>query len=77
MPDILHLRINDPHALAIIENLEKMHAVDFLAGDEDDVEISDALKEEARRRLLHLKNNPDSAVSMQQFKSHIKSRLEK
>jgi len=77
MPETIHLRINDPHALAIIENLEKMHAVDFLTGDDDDIEISDALKTEARRRLEHLKNNPQTAVSLQEFKAHLQSRLGK
>ncbi len=75
--DTIHIRINDPHALAIIENLEKMHAVDFLTDDDEDIEITEALKAESRRRLEHLKNNPQSAIGLQQFKSHIQSRLSK
>jgi len=35
------------------------------------------LKTEARRRLEHLKNNPQTAVSLQEFKAHLQSRLGK
>ena len=77
MPDIIHLRINNQYALSIIENLEKMHAVDFISAENDEIEIPETVKEETRRRLLQIKDNPETAISLDQFQKYLQTRLDK
>lgn len=77
MPDTIHLRINNQYALSIIENLEKMHAVDFISAENDEIEIPETVKEETRRRLLLIKDNPETAISLDQFQKHLQTRLDK
>jgi len=56
-----HIRIKKEYATAIIEDLQKKDALEFVA-EEDAFEVPQWQKEEVRRRIEKYKNNPELLI---------------
>ena len=55
-----HIRIKKEYAAAVIEDLEKMKAVELIKEEND--EIPEWQKKEVRKRVKEIKNNPSLLV---------------
>jgi hypothetical protein len=56
-----HIRIKKDYAVAIIEDLQKLDAVELLPGEE--LPIPEWQKKEVRKRIKDLQKNPEKALS--------------
>jgi hypothetical protein len=61
-----HIRIKKEYAAAVIEDLQKMDAVEFMSG-EDAFDIPQWQKDEVRRRIENYKKNPDQYIDETSF----------
>jgi DNA polymerase III delta subunit len=61
-----HIRIKKEYATAIIEDLQKKDALEFVA-EEDAFEVPQWQKEEVRRRIEKYKNNPELLIDEDAF----------
>ncbi len=66
MATTYHIRIKKEYAAAVIEDLQKMDAVEFMSG-EDAFDIPQWQKDEVRRRIENYKNNPDQYIDETSF----------
>jgi len=60
MPSTYHIRIKKEYAAAVIEDLEKMKAVEFLKDESS--EIPEWQKKEVRKRVKEIKKDPSILV---------------
>jgi hypothetical protein len=65
-----HIRIKKEYAAAIIEDLQKLDAVELLPGEE--LPIPEWQKKEVRKRIKELQKNPNKAISWEAANKKIK-----
>ena len=65
------LKVKKEYASAIIEDLQKLDAVELIETRQD--EIPEKLKKEVLSRLEELNNNPDKAVDWKEAQKRIKA----
>lgn len=65
-----HIRIKKEYAAAILEDLQKLDAVELLPGEE--LPIPEWQKKEVRKRIKDLQKNPDKVVSWEVASKKIK-----
>jgi hypothetical protein len=65
-----HIRIKKNYAAAILKDLQKLDAVEFLP--EADVEIPEWQKKEVRKRIKEIQKNPAKAISWEAAQKKIK-----
>jgi hypothetical protein len=64
------LRVKKAYATAIIEDLQKLKAVELV--EPEDTDIPEWQKKEVRSRLKELKQNPAKAISLSTAKKRLK-----
>lgn len=74
MHSTYHIRIKKQYAAALIEDLQKVDAVEFLVGEEEDTEISPARLTEVKRRIDYYDKNPNELVSWDEVRKRLKFR---
>ncbi len=74
MHSTYHIRIKKQYAAALIEDLQKVDAVEFLVGQEEDTEISPAQLTEVKRRIDYYDKNPNELVSWDEVRKRLKFR---
>ena len=65
-----HIRIKKNYAAAILKDLQKLDAVEFLP--EPDVVIPEWQKKEVRKRIKEIQKNPAKAISWTEAQKKIK-----
>ena len=70
MPEYYRLRIKKDYAAAVIEDLQKLKAIELLSEDAD---IHEWQKKEVRKRAKELQKNPDTAISWKDAQKKIKT----
>jgi hypothetical protein len=65
-----HIRIKKNYAAAILKDLQKLDAVEFLP--EAEVEIPEWQKKEVRKRIKEIQKNPAKAISWTEAQKKIK-----
>jgi hypothetical protein len=70
MLEFYRLRIKKEYAAAVIEDLQKMNAIEVISEDAD---IYEWQKKEVRKRLKEIKKKPESAVSWQNAEKKLKA----
>ena len=72
MHSTYHLRIKKEYAASLIEDLQKADAVEFLAGQEEETDISASQMEEVKRRIEYYDKNPNELVSWDEVRKRLK-----
>jgi putative addiction module component (TIGR02574 family) len=67
-----HIRIKKEYAAELIEDLQKVDAVEFLAGQEEDMDISQAQMDEVKRRIEYYDKNPHELISWEDVRKRLK-----
>jgi hypothetical protein len=67
-----HLRIKKEYAAALIEDLQKVDAVEFLTGQEEDIDIPQWQMDEVKRRIEYYDKNPHELVSWEEVRKRLK-----
>ncbi|MBC6491542.1 addiction module protein [Flavihumibacter stibioxidans] len=65
-----HIRIKKEYAAAILEDLQKLDAVELLPGEE--LPIPEWQKKEVRKRIKELQKHPERVVSWESASKKIK-----
>ncbi len=65
------LKVKKEYAAAIIEDLQKMDAVELIETEQED--IPEKQKKEVLARLEELNNNPDKAIDWKEAQKKIKA----
>ncbi len=66
MATTYHIRVKKEYAAAVIEDLQKMDAVELI-NDEEAFDIPQWQKDEVRRRIEKYKNNPGQLIDEESF----------
>ncbi|OSZ82851.1 hypothetical protein CAP35_06190 [Chitinophagaceae bacterium IBVUCB1] len=70
MLEYYRLRIKKEYAASVIEDLQKMKAIEVISEDAD---VYEWQKKEVRKRVKELKKQPDTAVTWQAANKRIKA----
>ncbi len=66
MPVTYHIRIKEEYAAAIIDDLQKKNAVEFVP-EEEAFEVPQWQKDEVMKRIEKYKNNPELLIDEDSF----------
>ena len=66
-----HIRIKKEYAAALIEDLQKVNAVEFIA-EKDDIDIPQWQMDEVKRRIDYYDKNPQELVSWEEVRTRLK-----
>jgi hypothetical protein len=73
MEDTYFIRIKKDYAAAVIEDLQKMDAVELIT--DDNFEIPDWQKEEVLEAVKYAEENPSTLMEWSEVKANIKRRI--
>ncbi len=68
-----HIRIKKDYAAALIEDLQKMEAVEFINDKEADIEIPQFHQDEVKRRIDYYDKNPHELISWEDVRKSLKT----
>ena len=68
-----HIRIKKDYAAALIEDLQKMEAVEFINDEEADIEIPQFHQDEVKRRIDYYDKNPHELKSWEDVRKSLKT----
>ncbi len=68
-----HIRIKKDFAAALIEDLHKMEAVEFICDKEADIEIPQWQQDEVKRRIDYYDKNPQELISWEDVRKSLKT----
>ena len=66
-----HIRIKKEYAAALIEDLQKVNAVEFIT-EKDDIDIPQWQMDEVKRRIDYYDKNPQELVSWEEVRTRLK-----
>ena len=66
-----HIRIKKEYAAALIEDLQKVNAVEFIA-EKDDIDIPQWQMDEVKRRIDYYDKNSQELVSWEEVRTRLK-----
>jgi putative addiction module component len=72
MQTTYHIRVKKEYAASLIEDLEKMDAVEFIDSNEEEVEIPQWQMDEVKRRIDYYDKNPHELVSWEDVRKQLK-----
>ena len=67
-----HVRIKKEYAAALIEDLEKMDAVELISDKEEDIDIPQWQMDEVKKRIEYYDKNPHELVSWEDVRKRLK-----
>jgi len=67
-----HIRIKKEYAAELIEDLQKMDAVELLDKHEDDIPVSQSQMDEVGKRIAYYDKNPHELVSWDEVRKRLK-----
>ena len=73
MNETYHLRIKKDYAAALIEDLQKVDAVEFIGSGEEDIVIPQWQMDEVKRRIDYYDKNPQELVSWEEVRKRLKA----
>lgn len=72
MANTYHIKIKKDYAVAVIEDLQKMDAVELLTDNENEFHIPDWQKELGREEVKKISNNPALLSDWEKAKKELK-----